>query len=319
MRSKIGDAELRSADTRRRSRVALHTTANTASFGDVTGAIVSFVLRYSRLMASNLFRFMKYVLIATAAITSIAMATTQSVTEVATRPVEAAAKQNNLVFGIYVSLLVLLAIWTVVLWKSGNNLQEAIRANANARIEEAKALGSQANERANRLEQDNILLRTAQQKVETDLANQRERAAIAERSLLELQEKLAWRSLNTKQQERIVAKLKAFPRTPFQLRVFQEPEAIRFMNQIADILRSADWVQQPVVAAMLMTSKYGDVGMTLSSGIIVNIDTSRTAELDSAARALAAALDSEGVASEFKIITIQNQPERIHIAIGKKP
>jgi len=145
---------------------------------------------------------------------------------------------------------------------------------------------------------------------------------IAEGERLErvkIEEKLAWRSLTADQHKRIVAKLSKFPGTPFQLRVFQDPEALKFMNQIADILHAATWVQLPIVAAMEISSKYGSVGVSLSAGVIITVDTSRESDLGPAGKALAAGLANERIASEFKITKIERQPERIHVQVGKKP
>jgi uncharacterized OsmC-like protein len=145
---------------------------------------------------------------------------------------------------------------------------------------------------------------------------------IAEGERLErvkLEEKLAWRSLSADQHKRIVAKLSKFSGTPFQLRVFQDPESLKFMNQIADILHSATWTQLPIVAAMEISSKYGTVGVSLSAGVIITVDMSRESDLGPAGKALATALDAERIASEFKVAKIERQAERIHIQVGKKP
>jgi hypothetical protein len=113
--------------------------------------------------------------------------------------------------------------------------------------------------------------------------------------------------------------LKKFPGTPFTIRVFQEPEAFRLLNQIVDILHSANWAQKPIVAAVEVSTKYGAAGLTVSSGIIASVDPSRASELGPAAKALSAALEDERIVSRFRIVTLQHQPEMILIEIGQKP
>ena len=52
--------------------------------------------------------------------------------------IESAVKSNNLLFFAYVSVALLVVVLTVLLWRSGNRVQEAVRVDADARIEEAR-------------------------------------------------------------------------------------------------------------------------------------------------------------------------------------
>lgn len=142
---------------------------------------------------------------------------------------------------------------------------------------------------------------------------------IAKDKEAQLEEKLAWRSLSTDQHQKIVTKLSKFPGTAFQLRVFLDPEALKFMNQLADILHSAAWEQLPVVATTEVSGKYASAGVSYSAGVIITVDQSRESDLGLAGKALATVLSDERIASEFKIATIERQPERIHVQVGKKP
>jgi hypothetical protein len=158
--------------------------------------------------------------------------------------------------------------------------------------------------------------------IRSAIARAAEANKIAETERLErikIEEKLAWRSLSADQQQQIISKLVRFRGAPFQVRVFQEPEALRFMNQMLDILHSANWTQLPIVAAMEITTKYGTVGISLGAGVSIYVDASHESDLGPAGKALAAALAKQRIASEYKIINIERQPDRIHVAIGKKP
>lgn len=105
--------------------------------------------------------------------------------------IERAVTTHNRLFWGYVFVLVLTALFTWLVWWSGNRLQEAIRADADARIAEA-------NERAGKAAADAASAKERTTAMELELAQQRERAAIAERSLLELQQKVADRRLDPK-------------------------------------------------------------------------------------------------------------------------
>lgn len=114
--------------------------------------------------------------------------------------VEVATRNNQLIFSGYMVLLLLAAIATYLLWRSGNTVQGAIVADANARIAEANNAAAQANVRATDLEHDNLKLRDEQQKVQIELAKQQTAAAKAERALLALQQRIRPRSLSKEQE-----------------------------------------------------------------------------------------------------------------------
>jgi hypothetical protein len=112
--------------------------------------------------------------------------------------IDAASRRNGKLFAAYIVVLIvtalIIAVFTWLTWDSGNKVQDAIRQDADARIREA-------NKGVEKLRNDNLLLsgsvaglektasdaKTAQQKVEIQLAKQQERAAAAEARLLELQ------------------------------------------------------------------------------------------------------------------------------------
>lgn len=79
-------------------------------------------------------------------------------------------------------------------------------------------------------------------KVELEAAQQRERAARAEKDLLELQERIKPRRISADQRERLIAALRNLPKGPVIVTcVLGDGEAIAFANQIVDSLKSAGW------------------------------------------------------------------------------
>lgn len=131
--------------------------------------------------------------------------------DAAPSPVEAAGREHATWFIVFVVWAVVSALVTAsltyFLWRASNKQQDVIQAESNARIAEAGSTAAQANERAEKLENDNLVLRgqvatletqaadagkelaglqkaasdalAAQQRVETELARQQERTAEA--------------------------------------------------------------------------------------------------------------------------------------------
>jgi hypothetical protein len=123
--------------------------------------------------------------------------------------IQTAQRFHNRVFIGYVLLLTLTVIGTYLVWSSGNKVQEAIQAEANARISEADAKAAAANEKAE--------------------AEKLARVRIEERLG-------GWR-LGPEAQARITEKLKPFAGTPFDLSV--NPMEERFMETLDSILLGA--------------------------------------------------------------------------------
>jgi len=118
-------------------------------------------------------------------------------------------------------------------------------ADTNKRAAEAEQHAAQENERAAKALQSAETARKNAEGFQFEIAKANERAADANKlaeeerlARLKLEEKLADRTFDEKQQERIEAKLKPFPGTPYQLGVDPTPEAIRFLTLIDIILRS---------------------------------------------------------------------------------
>jgi hypothetical protein len=131
-------------------------------------------------------------------------------------------------------------------------------------IESARAISAKANERTAELsvtvereslkrfeaEQKTRVLekaasdaRAAQLRIETDLAKQRERAAIAERSLLEAQERLRPRRLSTTQHAELVSLLRQAPKGAFDIQYLAgNLESQNFADELRKPLMEAGWI-----------------------------------------------------------------------------
>lgn len=205
-----------------------------------------------------------------------------------TEQIRVAQVQHNWIFGAYVLILALTVIGTYLVWSSGNKVQDAIQADANARIGEANSNAASANERAISLEHENLALRTdlnanagnvallqkdaadakaAQQRVELDLGKQREKTARAEKDLAELKETIRPRHLTKEQQAALIEMLSGEPKGPVSVVcVMGDGEGNAFATQISDVLKAAGWT---VLSGGVTQAAYSG-GDPMGLGIIVH-------------------------------------------------
>src|SRR5579862_2831261 len=176
-------------------------------------------------------------------------------------------------WGIALTLLVAFAC-TVVAIKASSRKDELTGIEdlrKSKEIADTAKLAGDANVRAGNLEHDNLTLRgqvailetkaatankdlaglqkaaidakAAQQRVETDLAKQQERAAIAEHSLLELQERVKDRRLSSAQYAQLLALLKPVKTNEptFVSSIILDGEGREFAKDINKVLFDAGW------------------------------------------------------------------------------
>ena len=216
--------------------------------------------------------------------------------------IRSAQRVHNWMFGVYVLVLVLTVFGTYLVWNSGNKVQDAIQAEASSRTAEAKAEAEKArgeaghaNQRVQELERDNLSLRgnvatletqaanaqkdvaalqkaasdakAAQQRVEIELAKQREVAATAERNLLLLKEQMKDRTITDLQADNMVIKLdemfnKGFPRGKILIKwATSTSDAWPLVIRLKEIFKAAGWTDVSDVAALAMTGEGFFLGM----------------------------------------------------------
>jgi hypothetical protein len=146
--------------------------------------------------------------------------------------IAAATARNITIFRVYIGALIVTALvlaylaWLV--WDAGNKVQDAVQADA-----DAKVAG---------LQKDATDAKAAQQRVGFQLAQQQERAATAERSLLALQEKLRTRQLSSEQKTAIKNALKGLPpRQVNILAVMGTQDGALFGHDLAEAIGSGGW------------------------------------------------------------------------------
>ena len=167
-----------------------------------------------------------------------------------------ADRAQKRLFVLYILVLLITGLLTVLLWRAGNKYQDAVKADADARITEAGSRAAQAydsaakaNERAQTLEHDNLTLRTQiatleerAQQLLLQTEKEARRRAEAELKLAGIQAHEPPRSLTAKQVSHFVEALKERPKGTVDIVcVWNNAEAMAFMKEIASLMKTAGW------------------------------------------------------------------------------
>lgn len=97
--------------------------------------------------------------------------------------------------------------------------------------------------------------------LEKDAADAKARAATAERSLLELQQRLAHRRISKADQDKLVALLSPYPGSVVRLTKLGDSEAGQFADDLIAVFHSAKWSVQLSTIGTLSAPRYGLVCM----------------------------------------------------------
>jgi len=112
---------------------------------------------------------------------------------------------------------------------------------------------SETNEQSQKLEESNLTLAGNVAILQKDASEQQERAATAEKDLLELREKIKDRHLSDKQKTDLIAALKAGPKGSLILECLGgPPEICSFADEISHVLTSAGWTIKEFRRGVLM-------------------------------------------------------------------
>jgi len=139
--------------------------------------------------------------------------------------------------------------------------------------------------------------------LEQDAANAKTRAATAERSLLELQQRLAHRRIDKPTQDKLIGALRPFAGATVLVMKLGEAEAAAYADDVIAVLQGAGWVVRVSVAGVMSPPPYG---------LICKID-----ESTKAGRALAASFQKLPTA---EVVPTTIGPSLVaNIVVGYKP
>jgi hypothetical protein len=160
------------------------------------------------------------------------------------------------------------------------------------------------------------------------LLNPAERAAEAEHHAaeanLELARLKAPRTLRPEQQQRVIAMVKPFAGTQFDIGVVQgDPEAAELMVLIETVLKAAGWSQIDWVGGDIVLTLAGrpTAGVVTTTNVAIAVHPERASTLENAAAALLTALSSQGIAARAGTSAaafLNRNADAIHILIGRK-
>jgi hypothetical protein len=202
------------------------------------------------------------------------------------------------------------------------------------RDEIGKIKEASATDRADKLDQANTKLRTDLETEKGKVAGlqdaasiQQERAAKAEKELLELREKFKPRILTATQQVRISERLRPYTGKYFDVALHVEPETQDLLIAIEDALKAAGWIEidwksgQSMAEINFVRTGKPIAGIVSLTGVVIQSHPENVPESAAASRALASALNAEGIAAEpqFGLGVANANSKAIHVLIGKKP
>lgn len=155
---------------------------------------------------------------------------------------------------------------------------------------------------------------TAAQRVaelETESARLKAQAEADRLARVKIEEKLAPRSLSADQKLAIVKAVAPFAPLAYEFVSYQEdPEVVQLVHSLVWVLQAAGWKGQPATGFLLAQ---------LETGVRVEFAASKEGEYAPAARALAEALNANGIAATFGAREKLEVTDRVKIRVGKKP
>jgi len=139
---------------------------------------------------------------------------------------------------------------------------------------------------------------------------------------VELEKFKAPRTLSTVQRARISKKMKPFVGTLFDVASTNDGEPLGLVNAIEDMLGAADWKQKAWTSLVVITRNgKPSLGLSIETGISVQVEISQQSVLLETAKALAEALVEEGIEARAEISPVapNDNHDAIHVVVGKKP
>jgi hypothetical protein len=198
-------------------------------------------------------------------------------------------------------------------WVS-SNIADVVQQDADQRISEARTRGDEA--RADAASANQRASEAAERAAEAE-----QRAAEAN---LELARLKAPRTLRPEQQQRVIAMVKPFAGTQFDIGVVQgDPEAAELMVLIETVLKAAGWSQIDWVGGDIVLTLAGrpTAGVVTTTNVAIAVHPERASTLENAAAALLTALSSQGIAARAGTSAaafLNRNADAIHILIGRK-
>jgi hypothetical protein len=164
--------------------------------------------------------------------------------------------------------------------------------------------------------------------IQIDLAKQREKAALAEKSLLELQQKVRWRTVTDDERQRFFTASAHLKKGPVKVTVASgDPEGLSFANELRSMLIDSGYTVSSVDVVPLLYTQYSvGLSVVIQSSIPLTpslLDSRRMVVPDDGPIAhglpLAEALKMAGFTLTENGILPQYVKNEVEILVGRKP
>lgn len=180
----------------------------------------------------------------------------------------------------------------------------------------AMTLAGGARREADSFERDIVSAKEQAANAESHLTEALRRAADAQSELARFR---APRTISPTEQVQMSRALEAFAGTPFDLSVAGDAESIDLMHVVQTVLVSANWRQVAATGDLILQGVTPSIGITLNSGVFIEIDAARRSQWEGALRTLVLLLQAEAIAVRGNIAQTGSTPNAIHVMIGMKP
>jgi hypothetical protein len=163
------------------------------------------------------------------------------------------------------------------------------------------------------IERDNLTLRGKIAGLEADASTQRERAARAEKSLLEVKQDIAPRTLSAEQRASFVKMLRTGPRGEVSITCLTGKEPCDFAQHLAMALREAGWSVTGPTSMLFIRENSGP-----PVGLIISVPNAAVANQSSRAGMLQDALHAIGLEAPGNVNPNLKDGE-VNLFVGVKP
>jgi hypothetical protein len=160
----------------------------------------------------------------------------------ASSQIDEAASAYSKFFWLYVGLLLLTALCTVLMYRAGAKLQEAVKADADARIGEAKGVAETAKTDAAKANENAQAAKLETAKDSERAANLEKQAAVARLELEQLKEATKPWLLSDDKRQALVDKFREIgPNKVMITPMVTSASAFEFATQLRSIFKEAGW------------------------------------------------------------------------------
>lgn len=222
--------------------------------------------------------------------------------------IEKAAYNHKIFFLIYIIFVLGTVVLSIFVWITSNKYQDAVKADADSKIESAKKDAAVANAQAEEA-------RIISLKMEKEVAEAKRQQLEAERSLLDLKSRMRDRHISAAQKTLLLDLLKDIPTPQRGFTILKcssdfDPEVLAFTNEIDSLLGTAGW-------ELTKQMPYKSMLKPMVEGLIIYV-RSPSAQAMTIANPLKEAFSKAGIDVKLELMSDYDE-KTVLLMVGKKP